>query len=172
MVFTAFPIIWFATMDYQYNKEELLTNTEHYEIGLKDKCFGTKVFWQWFGLGALKAFMVTWICFYAYEASFRPSGGNSSLYPSGCVVYMAVVFIANLKLFINTNLHHVFGVILVAFSIASYFAILAIENTKLLSFESMLGIFIPIMQHPMTWLTLLFVVWMNYAFDRVFDYIG
>jgi magnesium-transporting ATPase (P-type) len=64
MAFTAFPIMWFATMDYQYERVELLSNTKHYEIGLKDKCFGTKVFWQWLSLGALKALMLTWICFY------------------------------------------------------------------------------------------------------------
>jgi hypothetical protein len=44
-MFTAIPIMWFSTMDYQYEKKELLENTKHYEIGLKDKCFGTKVFW-------------------------------------------------------------------------------------------------------------------------------
>lgn len=51
-------------MDYEHTKEELLANTKHYEIGLKDKCFGTLVFWKWFGLGALKAFIITWVCFY------------------------------------------------------------------------------------------------------------
>lgn len=102
----------------------------------------------------------------------RPSGGNTSLYPSGCVVYLAVVFIANHKLLINTNLYHVVGVLLIIFSIASYFGILAIESTKFINFEATLGIFEPTMSHPMTWLGLLLVVWINYALDKIFDFIG
>jgi len=102
----------------------------------------------------------------------RPFGGNTSLYPSGCVVYMAVVFVANQKLLLNTNLYHIVGVVLIIFSVASYFAILFILNTRFINFEATLGIFEPIMSHPMTWLGLLFVIWINYALDKIFDFIG
>ena len=164
--------MWFSTMDYQYEKKELLENTKHYEIGLKDKCFGTKVFWQWFGLGALKALIITWICYYAQEIAFRPSGGNTSLFPSGCVVYLAVVLVANHKLLINSNIHHFLGVLMIILSAASFFVVLFIENLKELGFDSVLVIFAPTMQHPMTWLGIFLVLWVNYALDKIFEAIG
>ena len=172
MAFTAFPIMWFATMDYQYKRDELLANTKHYEIGLKDKCFGTKVFWQWLGLGALKALMLTWICFYVQENALRPDGGLTSLYPSGCVVYLGVVLIANHKLLINSNIYHVLGIVLFILSVASFFAILAIENLEFFGFDSVIGIFAPTMVHPMTWLGVFFALWVNYALEKIFELIG
>ena len=50
--------------------------------------------------------------------------------------------------------------------------ILFIENLPFLSFDSVIGIFTPTMVHPMTWLGVFFVVWVNYALDKIFDLIG
>ena len=85
---------------------------------------------------------------------------------------MAVVFIANHKLLINSNLYHVVGVILIIFSVISFFGILAIESTKFINFDSTLGIFVPIITHPMTWLGLLLAIWINYALDKIFLFFG
>lgn len=71
--------------------------------------------------------------------ALRPNGGNTSIYPSGFVVYMAVVCVANQKLLINTNIYHVVGVGLIIFSVASYFAVVAIENT--FDFDATKGVF-------------------------------
>ena len=123
-------------------------------------------------MGALKALIITWACFYVQENAIKPSGGNSSLYQSGSVVYLAVVFVANHKLFINSNIYHVLGVIMIVLSIASYFLVLFVENLKFLAFDSVVGIFVPTMQHPMTWLSLFLVAWVNYALDKIFELIG
>jgi phospholipid-transporting ATPase len=45
IMFSAVPIIWFAIFDFQFKKETFMENPKLYEIGLKHKCFGTKVFW-------------------------------------------------------------------------------------------------------------------------------
>jgi phospholipid-transporting ATPase len=37
IVFTAFPIMWFALYDSEYSREELISNPKHYTIGLKSK---------------------------------------------------------------------------------------------------------------------------------------
>lgn len=50
IIFTSLPIVWYALFDYEHDKEELLKNPKHYEIGIKHKCFGTKVFWYWVSL--------------------------------------------------------------------------------------------------------------------------
>lgn len=41
-----------------------------------------------------------------------------------------------------------------------------------IKFDSVLGIFEPTFTHPMTYFGLLFVIWVNYMLEKVFDYIG
>ena len=61
---------------------------------------------------------------------------------------------------------------MIVLSIASYFLVLFVENLKFLAFDSVVGIFVPTMQHPMTWLSLFLVAWVNYALDKIFELIG
>lgn len=51
-MFASVPIVWYAIMDFQYSKRKLMTNPKYYDLGLKNKCFGTRVFWLWFINGA------------------------------------------------------------------------------------------------------------------------
>jgi phospholipid-transporting ATPase len=44
IVFTSVPILWWSTCDLQYDKEKLVTVPSLYQIGLKNQCFSTKVF--------------------------------------------------------------------------------------------------------------------------------
>lgn len=37
ILFTAFPIMWFALFDQEYDKDELLSEPKHFKIGLKSK---------------------------------------------------------------------------------------------------------------------------------------
>jgi len=48
VAFTAFPIIWYALFDQQYERDRLLSKPGLYRIGLRNECFGTRLFWQWF----------------------------------------------------------------------------------------------------------------------------
>lgn len=53
--------MWFAVYDYEFSKEEFLTNYKHYKIGLKgkymhmlmtlDEEFNKFVFWRWIFYG-------------------------------------------------------------------------------------------------------------------------
>lgn len=83
-----------------------------------------------------------------------------------------MVLIVNQKLLINSYIYHVLGIVLIVLSVASFFVILFIETLPFLQFDSVIGIFTPTMIHPMTWLGVFFVVWVNYALDKIFDLIG
>ena len=52
-VFTAFPILWLATMDYEHAKERLLNEPMLYKGGLYNVHFNTRVFLWWIFLSAL-----------------------------------------------------------------------------------------------------------------------
>ena len=170
-MFTSVPIVWFAVMDYQYEKIEFLSNTYHYRIGLKEKCFGTMVFWRWFSLGAFKAFVLMYICLYAMDLSIRPDGHMLSLWPEGAIVYAGVVLIANHKLYLEFNYISFHGPLLIIISVLLYFGFVAFESIPAINFESTLGIFLPIFSSPLTYLALFFMVIVNYILDRINWYI-
>ena len=45
--FTALPIIYFATFDYEYKKHILVKRPKLYRIGMENIYFNTYVFWRW-----------------------------------------------------------------------------------------------------------------------------
>lgn len=47
ILFTAFPVIWLAVMDFEYPKEVFLAVPEYYQLGIKNMCFSTRQFWKW-----------------------------------------------------------------------------------------------------------------------------
>ena len=47
MIFTSWPIMYFALFDYQYTREEFLKKPHLYKIGLQNKHFSNLVFWRW-----------------------------------------------------------------------------------------------------------------------------
>ena len=127
--------MWFALFDYEHTKEFFLSHPSLYSIGLKHKCFGTKVFWLWFAQGAIHAFVVLYICFIAFEMSLHSNGLGNGLYISGSVVYFGVVVVANLKLLASFNIFQIYGEVLVLLSILCYLVILAIENSLTMFYD-------------------------------------
>jgi len=45
--FTALPIIWFSTFDYDYPKAVIVRRPRLYRIGLENIYFNKSVFWRW-----------------------------------------------------------------------------------------------------------------------------
>lgn len=104
-MFASVPIVWYAIMDFQYDKPTFLANPRLYDIGLKNKCFGTRVFWLWFSNGAFQALIVMFIGLYCVERGQDEEGLGNGLYLAGSVVYAGVVIIANMKIL---NSFHVY----------------------------------------------------------------
>jgi len=104
-MFSSVPIVWYAIFDFQHTKEYFLTTPSAYEIGLKNKCFGTRVFWLWFANGAFSAAVVMFVGLYAIEVSLDEDGKTNGLYIAGSVVYGGVVIIANMKILNSLNIY-------------------------------------------------------------------
>ena len=48
VVFTSIPVIWFTTLDKEYEKDVLLRRPRLYRIGIENVYFNKWVFWRWF----------------------------------------------------------------------------------------------------------------------------
>lgn len=166
ITFTSSPIVWYAIFDYQHTKEYFLDHPLLYHLGLKGKCFGTKVFWLWFSQGAIHAFIVLAICFYSFDISPHYNGHDNGLYISGSVVYFGVVVVANLKLLAAFNIFQIYGEILVFGSILCYLVILSIENSMIMFFD-LYGIFPQIMGNLLTYFAIIFLVGVVVNLDSV-----
>ena len=112
-----------------------------------------------------------YICLYAMDIALRPDGSMLSLWPEGCIVYAGVVIIANHKLFLEFNYISYHGVVLIVLSILLYFVALAFENIPFISFDSVLGIFVPIFTSPVTYFALFLMTIVNYVLDRISWYV-
>ena len=60
IVFTAFPIMWYAVMDKEFSKQVFLNDPSKYSTGLKGNCFDFYNFWvQGVFVGMLSALVIT-----------------------------------------------------------------------------------------------------------------
>ncbi|CDW78607.1 phospholipid-translocating p-type flippase family protein [Stylonychia lemnae] len=170
IMFSSVPIVWYAIFDFQHTKEYFLTTPKSYDIGLKNKCFGTRVFWLWFANGAFSAAVVLFVGLYAMEVSLDEEGKTNGLYISGSVVYAGVVIIANMKILNSLNIFGFWCELLVFLSILVYFLVLLIES-QIISFPEIFGLFGPIMGQPVTYFSLLFMLFLTSTVDKITTYV-
>ena len=67
LFFTALPVIWFATYDYEYPKRILTKRPKLYRIGLENVYFNKYVFWRWMFYGAWQASLIMFLAFYGSQ---------------------------------------------------------------------------------------------------------
>jgi len=67
IIFTAYPVVWFAIMDIEILKEELLQKPEYYDLGLLNLCFSNYIFLRWFFYGAWQGALLYFMCSLPYE---------------------------------------------------------------------------------------------------------
>jgi len=62
MSMTSFPVMVYAVFDFEYTKEQLMTITDYYRIGLNNECFDPKLFLKWVFYALSQAFIIYFIC--------------------------------------------------------------------------------------------------------------
>ena len=67
ILFTFFPIIWFATNDWAFEKSFMLSRPKLYWIGMNDVYFNPYVFWRWFFLAMIKSSLIMVVCTYTVD---------------------------------------------------------------------------------------------------------
>jgi magnesium-transporting ATPase (P-type) len=128
IVFTAYPIGWFATYDKEISYDELETRGDLYESGIKNKDFNFYVFWRWYlyagtagGLIFISiACILTWDL-NAYDEMI-------DFWGLGATTYYCIVLVVNFKILIATNTHNGLSIFLFVASIASYIIVLILAS--------------------------------------------
>jgi magnesium-transporting ATPase (P-type) len=124
ILFTAYPIGWFATYDKEINYDKLESKSELYIDGMKNKYFNLYIFWRWYLYAFSAGLLIYWIC--TTVLSFAVQCADSQLldlWAVGSCMYTCIVLIVNLKIMFSTNTHNCFSVFLLFFSIGIYFSV-------------------------------------------------
>ena len=161
--------MWFSLFDFEKTKEQFLSKSKYYDIGINSECFSTLKFWQWVTYGMYQALFLTIVCYAAYDYSIKEDGkGSGGLYPSGAVVYGGCIVVANFKILYSSSIHHGWSIFLIFGSILTYFFWFWFEN--LFSYFSVMqGIFGNTMDSPITYLGLFLGAMMIFTFESGID---
>ena len=65
ILFTAYPIGWFAVFDKQGKYDLLETNSEAYKIGMDGKCFNLRQFWKWYFYAFISS-LIIFLCVFIH----------------------------------------------------------------------------------------------------------
>ena len=115
---TGLPIIWYGIFDWQYSKEELLTNYNLYKIGLKNKCLNGFLYWRWYIYATWQSIMLYWLSFETFNKSigitYNIVNGQievikvqtGSMRLCGVFIVETLCFLVNLKVFVSTYRHN------------------------------------------------------------------
>lgn len=130
LVFTAFPIIWFAVYDLQHPKAKFLKDPSLYEIGLKNECFSTTSFFQNILNAIVNGCMIWFFCFYCEDSTVVNSEGKqgSEFWFDGTMVYAAVVLVVNIRILQKTNTHSFMSILIFVLSVGSFWLIFWFES--------------------------------------------
>mmetsp|Transcript_11345 Transcript_11345/g.12855 ORF Transcript_11345/g.12855 Transcript_11345/m.12855 type:complete len:314 (-) Transcript_11345:11-952(-) len=130
IVFTAFPIMWFAVFDYEYSKEVLRRDPKYY-IYVKNPTFTNYKFGKWIFYSIWQSFVLCILAFLPFESQ----GGT--FWMEGNFVFIGVVCIVNIKTLIDTSNHTFVSLFFSIGSIVSFFA--ASAAASYLAFTKLYG---------------------------------
>lgn len=126
ILFTAYPIGWFATYDKELNYDKLEHDPMLYEIGMSNKHFNSFVFWRWYLYACTAGLIMYWQTSSILLWNINTENAMFDLWSIGTAIYWCIVFVVNLKLMIATNTHNIFSVILLFASMSAFIIVLAV----------------------------------------------
>ena len=122
LFFTALPIIWFATFDWEYSKEVLKNRPRLYNIGLQDRYFNRYVFFRWFFYACAHSTLILVLTLFTIDQSSpNVRGMFGGLFVDGGFIFTVLVIVANVKVLISSYLITFWLIFLVIGSVAFYF---------------------------------------------------
>ena len=132
LCFTSWPIIIFATMDFEYPKEMLMRRPRLYRIGLDNVYFNKYVFWRWMFYAFWQSSLILYLSFVGLENESPGSEGHySGIFVSGNLVFCMLVIVSNMKIRISAYLVNWVIIFFVWGSIGFYFLVYVLESTGL-----------------------------------------
>ena len=114
------PCFWFGIYNYEYEKEELINNPKYYIQGIYKKLFHIKRFIKFNSMAMIEGVIIFIISNFWFNKG-NSDGTTNDFYAISSVIYTAVVFVANLKVVLDTSYHEIISIACVIIGILAYF---------------------------------------------------
>ena len=129
ILFTAFPVGWFAITDKEKDPEVLENNPWKYRRGLKNKYFTPYIIIRWYGYGFLAGGLIYFVHYNVLCYTFINVNYNGyDMWTTGASMYTCIVFVVNFKLIFETHNHTIYTALLIVFSIGTFIILFLIGN--------------------------------------------
>lgn len=124
LVYSAFPILIYALFDEEKPAGLLMTVPSYYQIGLNHRHFNPRVFWSWIIEAFIHSLCIVVACMLGMNlvSVDADNGRMDTLAGTGIFVFGTIVLFANVKIFLISYVHYWFSVVMMALSVASYYA--------------------------------------------------
>jgi len=123
ILFTAYPIGWFATYDKERNYDELENNPKFYRKGLENNYFNIYIISRWYFYGLVSGGFMFLVVTYNFKKYYC-----EELWFIGHTILLSIVFFVNFKLLIKTKSHNCFSIFLFFASNISFVLVLYLIN--------------------------------------------
>ena len=122
--FTAVPIIWFSTFDWQYEKKVLLRSPRLYRIGMDNVFFSTWASWRWVLEASIQSSLILILVLYSFCA-VSPSikGRFGTMEMAGDIIFTCYVLLVNNKVLVSSYLYTFWALFFIFISDLIYFLV-------------------------------------------------
>ena len=128
-VYTALPIMFFATFDYEYEKEVIVKRPRLYKIGLNDLHFNKWIFWRWAFYGFWQSSLIMFVSYYTLEYhSPNDDGKYGGFWIPSNLTFGMLVIVSNMKILVSSYRINWVILFLTFGSTAMYFVIYTLQS--------------------------------------------
>jgi len=175
LFYTALPIIWFCTFDWEYKKEVIAYRPRLYRPGMQDLHFNKWVFLRWVFYAVWQSTLILFLAYYALESTspsaYGVSGRYGGVWVPGELVFGALVFVSNIKILISSFLVTWWMLFFVFGSTIFYIINYVIISDAAVSSDQY-GTLAMMAQQPASWFTLILFTFMFILVDTGLAYLN
>ena len=128
MIYSVFPMCYFAIFDKEYETEIYTERPEIYIQGLNNKCFNNKIFWKNILLGFIEGLMITINCGIFYDIN-NEGYIDDDVKSIGIIVLSGVVISINVKVLLRVCVIDYILIGLIIFSVMSFYSTVYLFST-------------------------------------------
>jgi phospholipid-transporting ATPase len=121
VIYSIFPIFYFSIFDREYESDFLVKNPEYYIQGMKNENFNILFFYKFLIIGFAEGFILSLSAFITFYFNNKEGYNLNNLYSIGNVIFSGIIIIVNLKVLFNSKIIDIFLILLVLFSIISFY---------------------------------------------------
>ena len=140
-LFVALPCGYYGIYSLEFPQKKLVNNPKYYIQGMEGKCFNMLNFLKFIGFGFFEGFLIFLLGNFWFNKGNK-DGLVDDFYSVGTAVFAAVIFVANLRIALQTNKHEIYSTMITSLSALSYFLVVFLMSNSYVLPDSIIREFV------------------------------